>query len=149
MMNVRHLLQRKGPDTWTISPEASVYSALELLAEKNIGALPVVSDGKLVGILSERDYARKVVLQGKKSQDTQVKELMTAKVYHVKPNRTIDECMRLMTDRKIRHLPVVEGGELIGIITIGDVVSAVIADQAHTIRDLEGYITGSMHGATG
>ncbi len=145
MITVRSLLQQKGTQTWTISPESTVFQALELLAEKNIGALPVVENGKLTGIFSERDYARKVVLQGKTSRDTQVRELMTSKVYFVKPQRSMEDCMRLMSEKHIRHLPVLDYGKLVGIITIGDVVKAIIGQQERMIRDLEGYVSGAMY----
>jgi CBS domain-containing protein len=145
MITVSHLLQMKGNELWTIKPGATVFTALELLAEKNIGALPVVEAGQLVGIFSERDYARKVILRGKSSHSTMVWELMTPRVHHVKPSRSLDECMRLMTDKRIRHLPVVKNGMLVGMITIGDVVKMIIDQQKRTIEDLESYVTGSMH----
>lgn len=146
MITVRHLLRMKGNELWTIASSATVYSALQLLAEKNIGALPVVNeDGKLVGIFSERDYARKVILKGKSSRNTLVSELMTSRVFHVKLSRNMEDCMQLMTDKRIRHLPVMENGELQGIITIGDVVKAIIQRQKQTIHNLEGYISGSMY----
>jgi len=144
MISVRQLLRIKGNDLWTIGPQATVYEALEFLAEKNIGALPVVEQDQLVGIFSERDYARKVILKGKSSHNTLISELMTHKVYHIKPQRKLEECMRLMTDKRIRHLPVMENKRLIGMITIGDVVKGIISEQENTIRSLEGYIKGSM-----
>ena len=145
MMTAGRLLQLKGPETWTISPGATVFEALELMAAKDIGALPVVLNDELVGIFSERDYARKGVLQGKRSQHTQVGQLMTSNVFFVKPQRSMEDCMRLMTDKHIRHLPVLEYGRLIGIITIGDVVKAIISQQQQVISDLENYVTGSMY----
>ena len=146
MITVRHLLKMKGNELWTIPAKSTVFKALELLAEKNIGALPVVDkEGQLAGIFSERDYARKVILKGKSSHNTQVNELMTSRVYHVKPTRSIQDCMQLMTDKRIRHLPVIDKGQLIGIVTIGDIVKAVIESQAHMIHNLEGYISGAMH----
>ena len=146
MITVKHLLKMKGDQLWTVASDATVFEALELLAAKNIGALPVVDPhGKLVGIFSERDYARKVILKGKSSRDTQVSELMTAKVFHVKPTRSLEDCMHLMTEKRIRHLPVVADNMLIGIITIGDVVKAVIESQKRMIHNLEGYISGSMY----
>ncbi len=145
MMFVKTILQQKGSQIWTISPDATILEALQVLADKNIGALPVVEHDKLVGIFSERDYARKVVLKGKSSKDTLVRELMTAKVYFVKPARSMEDCMRLMSEKHIRHLPVMEKGKLVGIITIGDVVNAIISQQKRMIRDLEGYVSGAMY----
>lgn len=146
MITVGHLLKTKGHQLWTILENASVFEALELMAEKNIGALPVVDqNGHLAGIFSERDYARKVILKGKSSRETKVGDLMTSRVYHVKPSRTMKECMKLMTDKRIRHLPVLENNEMKGIITIGDVVKAVIHSQEELIHNLEGYISGSMY----
>ena len=127
---------------WTIEPDATVYRALELMAEKNIGALPVVQDGKLIGIFSERDYARKCILLGRFSKDTLVSELMSSPVVTVTPDMTVYQCMTVMTERRIRHLPVVKDGKLIGIVTIGDVGKAIISEQEVAIRSLEGYITG-------
>lgn len=143
MTSVRQLLQRKAPGVVTIAPEASVYQALELMAQKDIGALPVVSNGKLLGIFSERDYARKVVLKGRLSKEVTVGELMTAKVFYVQPDQTVEQCMALMTEKHVRHLPVLENGKLAGIVTIGDAVKNIIADQAITIQSLKDYITGS------
>lgn len=145
MITVHQLLHLKGHDLWTLSPSSTVYAALQLMAEKNIGALPIVDAGRLVGIFSERDYARKVVLKGKSSRDTLVRELMTTHVYYVKPSRTMQDCMQLMTQKHIRHLPVMDHGELIGIVTIGDVVKAIIADQERTIKDLENYVSGTLY----
>ena len=132
----------KGPEIWTIGPHKTVYEALQLMAEKNIGALPVVEDDMLVGIFSERDYARKVVLKGKNSFDTRVGELMTPRVYFIKPSRSMDDCMRLMSHMHIRHLPVVDYGQLKGIITMRDVVKAIITQQERTIEELERYVAG-------
>lgn len=145
MSTVGLLLQQKGNDLWTIKPGATVFEALELLAEKNVGALPVVEAGQLVGIFSERDYARKVILRGKSSKNTMVWELMTPRVYQLRPNRSIEEAMQLMSEKRIRHLPILEKGVLLGIITIGDVVQHIISKQKRTIADLESYVTGSMY----
>lgn len=145
MIHVKNLLRWKGNDLWTISPSATAYQALQLMAEKNIGALPVVEKGKLVGIFSERDYARKVILKGKSSKETPVSELMTSKVFWIKPTRSVDDCMFLMTEKRIRHLPVIENQTLIGIITIGDVVKAKISEQESTIHNLQSYITGAVY----
>jgi CBS domain-containing protein len=142
MYTVRQILQNKGQQVWSISPAASVYEALQLMAAKDIGALAVVEEERLVGIFSERDYARKVILHGKTSRETRVDEIMTARVVVVGPERTTDECMALMTEKHIRHLPVVEGERLIGLISIGDVVKAVISNQEFVINQLENYISG-------
>ena len=146
MSTVRELLQGKGGQVWSIAPNASVYRALELMAEKNIGALMVMEAGKLVGIVTERDYARKVSLQGRSSKTTAVDELMTPLVYYVEPGHTVEHCMALMTTKRIRHLPAMENGEVVGIISIGDVVKAIITEQAITIKQLEQYITGGGYG---
>lgn len=145
MLTVNDLFRWKGTRLWTISSLATAFEALQMMAEKNIGALPVVDQGKLVGIFSERDYARKVILRGKSSKSTLVKDLMTTKVYWVKPSRSIEDCMFLMTEKRIRHLPLMENNQLVGIITIGDVVKAMISQQESTIRDLQDYITGSAY----
>jgi len=142
MSTVRQLLRDKQPEVWTIGPEASVYEALELMADKDIGALPVLERGRLVGIFSERDYARKVVLRGKTSRETTVGELMTQVVFYVTPEQTIEECLALMTEKRVRHLPVLEGMRLTGVVSIGDAVGAIIAEQRTTIHHLEDYITG-------
>lgn len=142
MTTVQQLLQNKGSQVWTIGPEASMYEALELMAEKNIGALVVVDGDNLVGIMSERDYARKVALVGKTAQTTTVKDIMTDQVYCVRPEQTIEECMGLMTGKRIRHLPVLDDGKLAGVISIGDVVKAVISKQEFLIEQLENYIVG-------
>lgn len=144
MNTIRQLLDGKGYDVWSTSPEASVYDALLLLAEKNVGALLVLEDGELAGIVSERDYARKVVLQGKASMQTPVREIMTAELFTVDPQSTVEEAMALMSEKRIRHLPVVEGGDLVGLISIGDLVKSIIANQAFMIDQLENYIAGSQ-----
>jgi CBS domain-containing protein len=140
MKTVRQLLQGKPRGLSTIGPQASVLDALRQMAEKDIGALPVIEDGELVGIVSERDYARKVILQGKSSQDTPVREIMTEGAYCVQPANTLEECMALVTERRIRHLPVLDDGKLIGILSIGDLVKETIAEQQYVIRQLESYI---------
>lgn len=142
-MDVKHVLQHKPAGVWSTSPRSTVYAALELLAEKNVGALPVLEEGRLVGIFSERDYARKVILRGRSSKEATVGELMSTPVYTVGPNEPIETCMQLMTERHIRHLPVIEGDRVVGMISIGDVGKAIIADQRVVIRDLESYITGA------
>ena len=145
MSTIAQLLQEKGRTVWTIAPDATVYAALSLMAEKNVGALVVVEGAHVVGILSERDYARKVILKGKFSKDTLVREIMTGKVYFVPPTQTIEECMALMTAERIRHLPVLEDDQLVGIISIGDVVRVVISEKEFLIKQLEHYITGTRH----
>lgn len=146
MSTVRQLLRTKAADIWTIGPEASVYDALRLMAAKDIGAVLVVEAGKLVGILSERDYARKVVLQGKSSRSTTVGELMTRVVLFVRPDQTTEECLALMTAKHIRHLPVLENDQIVGMVTIRDVGKEIISQQAFTIEHLENYITGGVVG---
>jgi len=142
MPNVQQLLNVKPAATWTIQSTASVYEALELMAQKEVGALPVVDNGKIVGMFSERDYARKVILKGRASKTTTVGELMASKVFFVRPDATVEQCMALMTDKHVRHLPVLRDRKLIGIISIGDLVKAIITDQAITIQSLQDYITG-------
>jgi len=139
---VEAMLQKKGQDVWTISPNDTVMDALKLMAEKGIGALVVTQEYEVVGIISERDYARKVALRNKTSINTKVKEIMTEKVYYVGPKTTTDECLALMTQQSIRHLPVLKNGDLIGLISIGDVVKAVIESQETEIRELSDYISG-------
>jgi CBS domain-containing protein len=144
---VKQLLKDKAHDEiWFISPEATVYDALKMMSEKEVGALPVVKDDKLVGIMSERDYARKVILRGKSSLETPVSEIMTEKVITVDRNQTMRECMELMTNKRVRHLPVVREEELIGIISIGDVLKEIISEQESFIRDLQNYIEGTGYG---
>lgn len=143
MTTVRQILQSKGYDVWCTAPDVTVYEALQVMAEKNIGALVVLEGDRVVGIFSERDYARKVALRGKTSRGTPVHEVMTSRVVYVRPDQSIEECMALMTDKRIRHLPVLEGDRLIGIVSIGDVVKAVISQQQFIIEQLENYIAGS------
>ncbi|HSB32301.1 MAG TPA: CBS domain-containing protein [Candidatus Sulfobium mesophilum] len=142
MITVRNVLQTKGTVVWQIGPRATAYDALELMAEKDIGALLVVDGEEIVGIFSERDYARKVILKGRSSKVTSVDELMSAPVFYTEPDKTIEACMALMTARRLRHLPVLEKGHILGMISIGDVVNALITEQKITISDLESYITG-------
>jgi CBS domain-containing protein len=146
MTTVRQVLQSKGNQVWSISPQSSVYQALELMAAKDIGAVLVVNEfGQLSGIFSERDYARKVILKGRASKTVTVGELMTSKVIVVPPDTTLQECLQIMTEHKIRHLPVVEEGNLVGVITIGDVGKSLISQHEFTIKELEKYITGPAY----
>ncbi len=140
MNTVRQLLQAKGSQIYAIAPDARVFDALKLMAEREVGALVVMEGGTLAGIISERDYARKVILHGKSSHDLQVRDIMTAKVITVHPGQTVGECMALMTEKRIRHLPVTDGERLIGMLSIGDLVKEVIAEQEATIKQLESYI---------
>jgi CBS domain-containing protein len=142
MYSVTQILRQKGRQVWSTRPDATVYEALQLMAEKDIGALLVLESGKLAGIFSERDYARKVILLGRSSKDTKVRDIMTERVYYVRPDWTTEDCMALMTEKHFRHLPVLEGDKVIGIISIGDVVKALITKQEFVIEQLEHYITG-------
>lgn len=145
MTYVNQLLRSKGSETWTVTPETTVFDALALMAEKEIGAVLVVESDQLYGIFSERDYARKVVLKGRSSRETTVGDIMTQQVFFVRPNSDVEECMVLMSEKHIRHLPVLsDDGKLVGIISIGDVVKAIIADHEVLINHLEGYITGQI-----
>jgi CBS domain-containing protein len=139
MTTIRQILSRK-PDVYAVDPDATVLEALRLLDQKNVGALLVVKGGRLVGIFSERDYARRMILHGRSSKETLVREVMTTEVFTIAPEATAGECMAHMTDRHIRHLPVLEGGRVIGVISIGDIVRAVMEDMRFTIRQLESYI---------
>ena len=142
MINVKRLLEIKGYDIWSISSDTPVFNALRLMAEKNVGALLVIDDQNMVGVISERDYARKIILKEKRSASTLVREIMTHRVISVTTDQSIEECMALMTDKRIRHLPVYTGDQLVGIISIGDVVKAIISEQAFVIEQLESYISG-------
>lgn len=141
--SVKQILSEKGDEVWSTSPNTTVFDALKFMSDKGIGALVVLDDLKVVGVFSERDYARKVILKGKSSKNLPVKEIMTRRVVCVKPENTTEECMALMTDKHIRHLPVLEDDELVGIISIGDVVKAIISQQEFVIEQLENYITGA------
>ena len=142
MGTVNNILKTKGNITFSITPNTTVYSALEIMVEKNVSALVVIENEKLTGIFTERDYARKVILKGKTSKDTLISEIMTEDLITVSPDSTIDSCMRLMTSRFIRHLPVIADDQLVGIISIGDVVKFIIEEQKFIIENMEHYITG-------
>ncbi len=142
MKLVRHILDSKGNEIWHTTSGDSVLDAIKLMAEKKIGALLVMDEDNLSGIVSERDYARKVILQGKSSRETPVKDIMTAEVTVISPQETVEKCMTLMTEKRMRHLPVVEDGKVIGIVSIGDLVKAIIAEQQFQIEQLESYIAG-------
>jgi CBS domain-containing protein len=142
MTTVAHLLNAKGSDVWSVPPDATVYKAIEVMADRQVGALLVIDAGQVVGIVSERDYARKVILQGKQPHTTLVREIMTDKVLFVRPEQTIEDCMAVMTARRIRHLPVMQGDHLLGIISIGDIVKGLMTERDARIDQLEQYITG-------
>jgi CBS domain-containing protein len=144
MITVGHVMREKGNSIWSVSPDAIVYDALTLMAEKNLGAVLVMDGGKIAGVFSERDYARKVVLKGKSSRETPVREIMTKEVLYVRPSHSIEDCMALMTEKRARHLPVMEGEQLMGVISIGDVVKAIISEHQFVIKQLENYIAGSL-----
>jgi CBS domain-containing protein len=139
---ISEILSHKGNQVWSISPDETVFDAIEFMAEKNIGALLVTQDGRLVGILTERDYTRKVALKGKSSKQTAVKEILSGQVIHVTPDHTVEDCMRLMTDHLVRHLPVLESDQIVGLVSIGDLVNWIITAQTSTINQLQTYISG-------
>ncbi len=142
MSTISNLLKVKGKKVWSIGPERSVFDALKLMAEKNIGALLVVDNDRPVGLISERDYARKVILKGHHSTELKVADIMIRQVVCTQPDESVEECMAIMTERHIRHLPVLEKGKVIGMVSIGDLVKAVIAEQQFVIAQLEHYISG-------
>jgi CBS domain-containing protein len=138
------LLHHKDAALWSIAPEATVFEAIQLMAEKNIGSLLVLSGDRLVGLFTERDYTRKIALQGKKSKETQVREILSGKIVSVTPHQTVEECMRLMTENRVRHLPVLDGGKVIGLVSIGDLVNWTISAQDAAIAQMEQYIAGGV-----
>jgi CBS domain-containing protein len=137
------VLKRKGSAIWSVSPDATVYDAIAIMANKGVGALVVLSEGRLTGMISERDYARQVILKGRSSRDTLVREIMTSPVITATPDHTVDMCMKVMTERRIRHLPIIDRDEVVGVVSIGDLVRATIAAQAETIDHLHSYILGA------
>jgi CBS domain-containing protein len=139
---IQEILGHKGSRVWSISPDAMVFDAIQLMSDKNVGALLVLQDEKLVGIISERDYTRKVALKGKSSKQTAVKEILSGHLIQVTPEHTVEECMRLMTDHRVRHLPVLEGDQVLGVVSIGDLVNWIISAQSSTIHQLQTYISG-------
>jgi CBS domain-containing protein len=142
MKTVRQLLETKGAEVISVAPDSNVLDALKVMSQREIGAVLVVDKGRLVGIMSERDYARKVILKGKSSQDTKVCEIMTERVMYARPEQTVPELMALMTSKRVRHLPVLEGDRLVGVLSIGDLVKETISEQEFIIRQLENYIHG-------
>ncbi len=139
---ISEILSQKGSNIWTVSPDTMVFDAIQLMADKNIGALLVTENDRLLGILSERDYTRKIALKGRSSKQTPVREIISGRVISVSPSHTIEDCMRLMTDHRVRHLPVLSGDKLLGIVSIGDLVNWIISAQTTTIHQLQTYITG-------
>ena len=143
---IDEILQQKPGELWTISPDATVFDAIELMANKNIGALLVMADGALLGVVSERDYTRKVALKGKSSRDTRVREIISTPLIAATTQHTVQECMRLMTTNRVRHLPILAGNEVVGIVSIGDLVNWIISAQSVAITQLESYISGQYPG---
>ena len=139
---IREILANKGSTVWSITPESTVLEAIQMMADKNVGALLVTKEGRLLGVLSERDYTRKIVLKGRSSKDTPVRDILSGRVVSVSPDHTVEECLRLMTEHRVRHLPVMDGAKILGVISIGDLVNWIISAQSSTIQQLETYITG-------
>jgi CBS domain-containing protein len=142
MMTIKHVLDLKGRDVHSIHPDATVFAALKAMAETNVGSLAVVENGKLAGIITERHYAREIVLKGRTSPNTRVRDVMSVRVDVARPDQSVEECMAIMTAKAVRHLPVIENGRLAGIVSIGDMVKSVIGDQKFIIQQLEHYIHG-------
>ena len=142
MKIIKDLLASKGDEIWSVEPDTTVYDTIAMMAEKGVGALMVMQGEQVLGIVSERDYARKVILEGRSSKDTAVSDIMTSRIIHTSPDRSVEECMTLMTTNKIRHLPVMESERLVGVVSIGDLVKATISEQQATIEQLERYING-------
>ena len=142
MKRIQTLLKKKGYDVWSIAPDASVYDAIHLMAEKAVGALIVMDGSKLVGVISERDYARKIILEGRSSENTKISEIMSSEVITTGLDNRIEECMAIMTEHRIRHLPVLDGNEVLGVISLGDLVKYIIAEQQFVIEQMERYING-------
>ena len=142
MESISQLLDLKGHDVWSVAPQDQVFEAIRVMAEKGVGALLVIDNDRLTGIVSERDYARKVILVGKSSKSTRVEEIMTANPVTVTPHQSVDECLSIMTNRRFRHLPVLDGNEVVGVLSLGDLVKSIIDDQKHQIDSLEHYISG-------
>lgn len=141
-LQIREILNAKGGSVWSIQPEATVFQAIQMMADKNVGALLVTRGEKLVGIISERDYTRKVALMGRSSKDTLVKDILSGRIVTASPDHTIEDCMKLMTEHRVRHLPVLDGNSILGVVSIGDLVNRIISAQNSAIEQLETYITG-------
>lgn len=141
MKSLRRVLEAKGHDVYSTTPDATVFDALKEMADRDVGALIILEDGKVVGIFSERDYARKIILLGRSSRETPVRDIMTSRVVFARPDLKLDECLALMTDKRIRHLPVIDDGDLVGVVSIGDLVKGIIDHQRFVIEQLEGYVT--------
>ncbi len=142
MKTLKRVLEAKGDQVFSVGPDTTVFEALGEMSERDVGALIVMEDGKVVGIFSERDYARKIILAGKASRETSVREIMTSRVIYARPELSLEECLALMTDKRIRHLPVMHGDDLVGVVSIGDLVKGIIDDQRFLISQLESYVSG-------
>ncbi len=145
MITVGELLNEKGHGIWSLTPDDTVFEAIKLMDEKGVGALAVINNSSLVGMISERDYARQVILKGRSSKDTKIKDIMSTQVYYTFPSQTVDDCMVVMSERRIRHLPVLKGDKLVGMLSIGDLIKVIIAEQKYIIEQLEHYIAGDEY----